>query len=243
MRRLNLRRLVAATTVLLMTTGTVSAQANRAEIERIVREYILANPEIIMEAVEILRERQAKAEQDQARRALAERRTEILNDPNAPVAGNPQGDVTLVEFFDYQCGYCKSVHPTVKDLVAGDGRIRRVYKEFPILGPASVVASRAALAARNQGKYLEMHDALMEARGQMDEALVMRIARSVGLDVERLKRDMQAPDIEQHIQANRALATALGIQGTPAFIIGDQLVPGAADLATLRGLVRQARGS
>ncbi|MFN8924770.1 MAG: DsbA family protein [Rhodospirillales bacterium] len=216
---------------------------DRAEIERIVRDVIRENPEIVLEALEALRSREAKAREEQARRMLTERREDLLRDPASPVGGNPQGDVTIVEFFDYQCGYCKTVHGTVKDLLASDGRIRTVYTEFPILGPGSVLASRAALASRGQGKYLAFHDALMEARGAMNEETVLRIARSVGLDVDRLRRDMHAPEVERAIRANMALAEALGIQGTPAFVIGDQVVPGALELDGLRMLIRRARGS
>jgi protein-disulfide isomerase len=219
-------------------TGSV----DRAEVERIVREYLLANPEIVMEAVQVLRERQARAEEEAARTAIASSRPALVSDPRDPVGGNPRGDVTVVEFFDYQCGYCKQVHPTVRALLEADTGVRKVYKEFPILGPASVTAARAALAAKAQGRYEEMHAALMEARGQLDDDRVLRIARSVGLDVERLRADMASPAVERHIQETMALAAAIGIRGTPAFVIGDQLVPGATDLATLQRLVREARG-
>jgi protein-disulfide isomerase len=215
---------------------------DRGEIERIVRDVIRENPEIVLEALDALRTREAKAREEQALRMLTERREELLRDPASPVGGNPQGDVTIVEFFDYQCGYCKTVHGTMKDLLASDERIRKVYKEFPILGPGSVIASRAALASRAQGRYLAFHDALMEARGAMNEETVLRIARSVGLDVDRLRRDMSAPEVERAIRANMALAQALGIQGTPAFVIGDQVVPGAMEIDGLRMLVRRARG-
>jgi len=223
--------------------GSVKAQTvDRAEIERIVRETIRTNPEIVLEALETLRTRDAQAQEARVRRTLVERRADLLQDPAAPVAGNPQGDVTVVEFFDYQCGYCKSVHPTVKDLLAADGRIRKVYKELPILGPGSVIAARAALASRAQGRYLPFHDALMEARGPVTEDSVMRIARSVGLDVDRLRRDMGGAEVERAIRANMDLADALGIRGTPAFVIGDQIAPGALDLQGLQMMVRRARG-
>lgn len=233
-----------AAAALVAGAGPAGAQVrDRAEIERIVRDVIRDNPEIVLEALESLRTREAQAREERARKAVVDRRPELLQDPASPVGGNPQGDVTIVEFFDYQCGYCKAVHPTMKDLLASDGRIRKVYKEFPILGPGSVIASRAALASRAQGKYLAFHDALMEARGAMNEETVMRIARSVGLDVDRLKRDMNAPEVEQAIRANMNLADALGIQGTPAFVVGEQVVPGALELDGLRLLVRRARGS
>ncbi len=241
--RRRLFALLLAVVPFVAAAGPAAAQVrDRAEIERIVRDVIRENPEIVLEALEALRSREAKAREEQARRMLTERRDELLRDPASPVGGNPQGDVTIVEFFDYQCGYCKTVHPTVRDLLASDGRIRKVYKEFPILGPGSVIASRAALASRAQGRYHAFHDALMEARGAMNEEVVLRIARSVGLDVDRLKRDMSAPEVERAIRANMALAEALGIQGTPAFVIGEQVVPGALEIDGLRMLVRRARG-
>ena len=157
------------------------------------------------------------------------------------VAGNPQGDVTVVEFFDYQCGYCKAVQADTQTLIKGDSKLRFVLKEFPILGPASVVASKAALASRGQGKYVEFHNALMAQRGQLDEAVIMRLAKSVGLDTDRLKKDMDSPDVLKVIAANQALAEKLNIRGTPAFVFGDELVPGAIKLDDMKRLTDAAR--
>jgi protein-disulfide isomerase len=209
--------------------------------EQRVREYLLRNPEVIMEALQILQERQRAAEAENLKRAIAERSEEILNDPDAPVGGNPSGDVTLVEFFDYNCPYCRRVAPTVVELGESDPDLRVVYKEFPILGPESEFAARAALAARKQGKYVPFHNALMRATDQVTEQTVIEIAREVGVDTEQLKADMQDPAIEGAIARNLRLANALGITGTPSFIIGQELVPGAADLGRLQGLVVRAR--
>jgi protein-disulfide isomerase len=158
------------------------------------------------------------------------------------VLGNRNGDVTVVEFFDYRCPYCKRAAPVLDEVIKADGRVRRVMKEFPILGPDSVIASRAALAARAQGKYEELHRALIGARGQLDESAVMAAAKGVGLDLDRLRRDMRSTEIDGIIRRNRELAESLEITGTPAFVIGDAFLPGAADAATFRSLIQKARG-
>jgi protein-disulfide isomerase len=209
--------------------------------EQRVREYLLQNPEVIMEALQILQERQRAAEAEGLKRTIAERSDEILNDPDAPVGGNPAGDVTLVEFFDYNCPYCRRVAPTVVELEETDPDLRLVYKEFPILGPGSQFAARAALASRKQGKYVAFHNAVMQASEQVTEESVMEIARTVGLDPEQLKTDMQDPAIQEAIARNLRLANALGITGTPSFVIGQEIVPGAADLGTLQDLIARAR--
>ena len=188
-----------------------------------------------------MQERQRASEAENLKRRLAERRAEILHDPAAPVGGNPDGDVTLVEFFDYNCPYCRRVAPSVAELVETDPDLRVVYKEYPILGPGSQFAARAALASAKQGKYASFHHALMEADGQVTEQTVIEVARTVGLDIERLRADMEDPAIQEAIARNLQLANALGITGTPSFIIGQELVPGAVDLGTLLGLIDRAR--
>jgi protein-disulfide isomerase len=211
------------------------------EFEQRVRDFLLEHPEVIMEALQILQERQRAAEAEDLKRTIAERSQEILNDPDAPVGGNPRGDVTLVEFFDYNCPYCRGVAPTVVELEEADPDLRLVYKEFPILGPGSQFAARAALASRKQGKYVPFHKALMQAAEQVTEQSVMEIARAVGLDTEQLTADMRAPAIQDAIARNLRLANALGITGTPSFVIGQEVVPGAADFRTLQGSVARAR--
>ncbi len=217
-------------------------EADKTAIEQIVRDYLMAHPDIIIDSLNAYREQQEAAQAETQRKALAGRQEELKNDPASPVAGNPKGDVTLVEFFDYQCGYCKAVHADTRKLIDSDGKLRFVYKEFPILGPASVTAARAALAAHRQGKYAELHNALMENRGQLDDDKIMRIAGSVGgLDLERLKKDMQAPEIQASLEKNLRLAQELNIRGTPAFVIGDQIMPGAIDLERMRMMVAEER--
>jgi len=202
---------------------------DRKAVESIVREYILANPEIIAEAILALQEK----EEAQARQAVVDavraNRAELFNSATTPVLGNPKGDVTLVEFFDYNCGYCKAAHPERTAAVEADGKVRLVLKEFPILSPSSVEAARAALAAHLQGRYAPMHEGLIAHKGALDTAAIDRIARAAGVDVERMRKDMESPTVTREIEANRALAQALGIRGTPGFVVGEQVVPGAID--------------
>ena len=207
-----------------------------------VRAYLLAHPEVIVEAVQIYQQRQQAAQAETVKGTIAERADEIFRDPAAPVSGNGRGDVTLVEFFDYNCKYCRAVAPTVDAVLGADAGLRLVYKEFPILGAGSEAAARVALAARRQGRYQELHEALMRVEMPVTEAKALQAAAAVGLDLERLRRDMADPAIDRAIARNQALAAALGINGTPGFVIGDQVVPGAVDRATLEGLVAQIRG-
>ncbi len=213
----------------------------RKAIEAIIHDYLMQNPEVLIDA---LREAEAKASSDadvKAAQVLRDRRHEVFDDPATPVGGNPQGDVTIVEFFDYRCPYCKQVHPAIQKLLDQDRKLRFVYKEFPVLGEQSDIAAHAALAARLQGKYEPFHNAMMAAKGQINEELVYRIAGSIGLDVDRLKRDMTDPEIDRALSANRSLAKALDLRGTPGFIIGDHIVPGAIDLDALKTMVADAR--
>lgn len=212
-------------------------------VEALVRQYILDHPEVIIESMQNYQIRQQLAEQEAATAALAANRDEIKNDASAPVAGNPRGDVTVVEFFDYRCAYCKRVLPSVRELLESDKNIRYVFKELPILGPDSVTASRAALAAWKIApeKYFAFHTALMEARGDLGEDQVLQIAEKVGLDRKKVKAGMAAPEVEKAIQRNLELAQKLRVQGTPAFVVGDALVPGAVDLEQLKELVASAR--
>ena len=240
-----MRRLLAIAVVLLSAAAPALAQPFSAEqkqaIEEMVRAYILKNPEIIRDAVEALQAKEQQSAAERRQQAMAQLKDELLSDPNAPVLGNPTGDVTVVEFFDYRCPYCKRSDPIVRQLVKEDGRIRRVMKEFPILGPESVFASRAALAAHAQDKSQPLHRALMGAKGALDSETVLKLAKEAGLDMERLKRDMHAPAIDQALKRNRDLAGMLEITGTPAFIIGGEFVPGAAELDTFKAIVARAR--
>lgn len=237
----------AATLVILIVLGSLlvwrlsGTPSGEADVERIVRQYLLKNPEVIAEAIASLEQKREAAQTAAAHQALGQNQGPLYNDAEAPVGGNPQGDVTIVEFFDYRCGYCRKVHPAVENVLKKDAKVRIIYKEFPILGPPSVLAARAALASRAQGKYVAFHNALMSGGGSFSEAEILETAASVGLDSERLKKDMAAPEIEAILQKNFALAQALAIRGTPAFVVGKKLIPGAMEEADLAGLIQEAR--
>lgn len=209
--------------------------------EAVVRDTLRAHPELVLEALQVLQDRDADAEQAQRRAAIAAHRDALLNDPNAFVAGNPEGDVSLVEFFDYRCIYCRRSMATVAALLKQDPKLRVVYKEFPILGPQSVTAARLAVAARKDARYEALHDTLMTAPAPLDEDTVLKIAADLGFDRAALAEGMKAPEVEQILKANHDLARQLGITGTPAFIIGDTLIPGVVSLDDLKALVAGVR--
>ncbi|HEX6956880.1 MAG TPA: thioredoxin domain-containing protein [Ferrovibrio sp.] len=214
-------------------------------LETLVHEILVKNPEILVDAMHALDARQQEQAAQASRAAIAANAKEVFNDGHSFVAGNPKGDVTIVEFFDYRCPYCKQMQPHLQALLKEDGKIRLILKELPVLGPDSVLASRAAVAALAQQKgtrYYAFHDAMMGFHGQLTEAEVFRMAGEAGLDVTALKADMEDPRVEQALRANLALAQKLGIEGTPGFIVGGELIPGAVSLDSLRQLVKQARG-
>lgn len=210
-------------------------------VKKMIHDYLVENPSVIAEAIEALREKEQIAAETDAKKAMVERKDAIFNDPNNPVLGNPKGDVTVVEFFDYRCPYCKSMSDTVFETIKADGKVRLVMKELPVLGPDSVTASRAALAARNQKKYEEFHHAMMRLKGQVNEQVILKTAADVGLNVEKLKHDMEDDQIDKQIRDNIELARALNLSGTPGFIVGDQVVPGAMPGTALKQLIDQAR--
>jgi protein-disulfide isomerase len=221
--------------------ASIAQDLTDERIKELALQAIRENPQIIMEAVQILEAEQAAAQSQAQAEVLNNERQLLERDSNAPVLGNPDGDVTVVEFFDYNCPYCKRAMAEVQGLLDGDDNVRLVYREWPILGDGSVFAAKAALASREQGKYEEFHWALMGMQGRAEEASVMRIAEEVGLDVERLREDMEAPEIQEHIATSMRLTQALGFSGTPSFVIGDNLVPGFVEVDQLRALVEETR--
>jgi len=214
---------------------------SREQIEQIVREYLQNNPEVVVDALRAAQMKQREAQRQQQSQAVTKHREELVRDSTSPAGGNVAGDVTVVEFFDYACPHCKAVATQVKQLLRDDPKVRIVYKELPVLGEPSVNAARAALAAREQNKYFAFHDALMAAPPPLNDALIFRVAGQVGLDVDRLKTDMASAPISAALQKNQALAQALGVSGTPAFVIGDDVAPGAVPLARLKEMVAKAR--
>lgn len=233
---------VAAAIFLVLGTLAQAEPLSEERVKELVLETIRENPKIIREAIELLQRQQQDEQAKQIKGVLSKNRETIERDSNAPVLGNPEGGVTVVEFFDYNCPYCKRAVDDVKSLIQDDKDIRLVYREFPILGDGSVFAARAALAARKQGQYEEMHWALMSLN-RAEEKTVLKTAGELGLDLEKLKSDMKAPEVDEHIQKSMQLAQMLGITGTPSFIIGDALGPGALPLEELQKMVAESRAS
>lgn len=223
-------------------TAAVAAEMSQDEFEQRVRNYLLEHPEVIGDALSRLQAKQGEQDAAAAKDVLKAHATEVFQDPDSPVGGNPNGDVTLVEFFDYNCPYCRTMAPLMTQAEAADPKLRIVYKEFPILGPTSVFAAKAALAANKQGKYVAFHRALFQVRGQVDEGKVLEVAGAVGLDVARMKSDMQDTAIESNLGKNGKLAEALHITGTPGFVIGDEVTTGATTgLDALQALIGKGR--
>ena len=212
-----------------------------SEVERVVERYLRENPQTVVDAIRTYQARAEKAQREEQKQLARSRWQELAHHPDDPVIGNPNGDVTLVEFFDYRCGYCRRSFDELLALIREDPQLRVVLKEFPILGPDSVVAAQASLAALRQGKYAELHTAMMREPGQLDELRIYDIAAEVGLDVDKLRRDMDAPEVEATIRRNLALARELGVKGTPFFFSRNDLIPGAAGADALRGLIAGAR--
>ncbi|UCH73227.1 MAG: DsbA family protein [Rhodospirillales bacterium] len=248
----------AAIGILLVVLGSAPAaaaeftDAQKAEIERIVGEYIAKNPEfiadylrenpeILIEVSEILRARQIALEEEAKAFALSAYRDQIERHPMTPVSGNAKGDVTLVEFFDYNCGYCKRVFSYIPGLIKEDPNLRVVWKEFPILGPVSRYAATAAMAADRQGKYSEFHNAVMGGGRLVSQDQVLAIAERIGLDMERLRQDMADPAIEAYLDETIELAGALGINGTPGFVVGGQVIAGAVSKEAMLQAIDLAR--
>lgn len=212
----------------------------RSEIVRILREALVKDPSILRDAVEALQASEKGQEEASARASLAANRDHLVDSAD-PVAGNPNGNVTVVEFFDVRCTYCKRLEAPMAELLKQDPKIRLVYKDLPVLGPASVLGAKALLAAQKQGRYELMRDALMQTNIPVTEDSLRAEAERLGLDWAKMSQDMDAPDVDARIQKNLKLASALGIQGTPAMVIGDTLIPGAIDLPELKRVVADAR--
>jgi protein-disulfide isomerase len=218
----------------------------RGEIERIVKEYLLGHPELLQEVMAELEKRQATAEAEKHLAAVKEHSASIFTSPRQVTLGNTQGDVTVVEFFDYNCGYCKRAMTDMLDLMKNDGKLRFVLKEFPVLGEGSVQAAQVAAAVRMQDKtggkkYLEFHQKLLAGRGPADKARALAVAKEVGLDVARIEKDIASDEVKATLEENFKLAEALGLNGTPSYVVGNDVVVGAVGLGTLKEKVNAAR--
>ncbi|MCC7252070.1 DsbA family protein [Hyphomicrobium sp.] len=218
-------------------TGLIGANSSSASfspdqrraIEGIVKDYLVQNPEIFLEVQSALEAKVAREEAERTKALVASYAKEIYRAPNAPVAGNPDGDITVVEFFDYNCGYCKRGFAEIAKLVEQDKNVRVVFKEFPILRDESEQAAHVALAARMQGKYWEVHSDLITTKGLVNEAVGLKIAEKHGLDMEKLKADMASPEVKAEIDRVKELAQKLSINGTPHFLVGDRAIGGAPE--------------
>lgn len=224
--------------------GLSACAPTDAALDQHIHDYILSHPEIIPEAERVLASRQAQERLARTRTALDENRGALEHDTLDPAIGNPKGDVTIVEFFDDECPFCKMLAPTLDKVVAADPGVRVVFKEFPILGPGSEVAARYALAAHRQGRFAEIHAALMADKTpehQLSEAHILEIAAGLGLDMAQLARDVQDPALQERIQKNRDLARRINITATPGLVIGDTAQSGALTPDALMKLIAAAR--
>lgn len=215
-----------------------SGQMGKEQADQAMKEWVMKNPQVILDAVSEYQRTGARTQQTEA----LKKNTEFLfNDPTAPEAGNPKGDVTVVEFFDYNCGYCKHVLPVVQEVLEKDKNVRFVFKDFPILGPTSHTAAEWALAAHKQGKYFAFHSLMMAHKGQIDDAALEKAAAAAGMDVAQARKDAGSEEINAQIDRNLGLANSLGLNGTPAFIVGDQIMPGALSAEELQARIKQSR--
>ena len=243
--------LLAAAAILLALPAVGLAQAQkfspeqRSEIEGIVKDYLLAHPEVMQDVMAELEKRQQAAEVEKHRSAVEENGKALFSSPHQVVLGNPQGNVTMVEFFDYNCGFCRRALADMLDLLKTDPNLKFVLKEFPVLGEGSIEAAHVAVAARMQDttgkKYIEFHQKLLGGRGQADRARALAVAKDVGFDMARIERDMASDEVKKTIAENMKLADALGVSGTPSYVVGSEVVIGAVGLEALREKITAGR--
>jgi protein-disulfide isomerase len=223
--------------------GEAIPPLSRQQIEQIVRDYLLREPDILFQAAQIYEQRRKTRPAAEIRETIAKARA-ALTDVQAPSIGASTPKITLIEFFDFRCVYCRRMSPIIEQIVQENADIRVVFKDLPILGPVSTIASHAVLAARLQqpDRYYAFHQALMRAN-DLSEARVLGIAGELGLDIDRLRRDMTSPEVKAELDANGALAKALGIAGTPAFILGESLIPSSLSKPDLVRRIEEVRKS
>ena len=221
------------------------SDAQRGEIERIVKEYLLAHPEVLQEVIGELEKRQNAAESEKQIAGVRQHKEVLFNSTHQVTLGNPQGDVTMVEFFDYNCGYCKRALSDMLRLIKGDPNLKVVLKEYPVLGPGSLEAAQVAVAARMQDKtgkkYLDFHQRLLGARGPADKAHALAAAKDAGFDVARLEKDLASDEVRETLRENMKIADAIGLNGTPSYVIGSDVVIGAQGYDVLKEKVDAAR--
>ena len=228
------------------TTGDHRLSDNQTKaVKSLINQYIMENPQIILKALKEMEQRDAEKRALDIKHKISLFKNKLHYDPNSPVGGNPNGNITVVEFFDYRCGYCKRVYPTIMKVIRKDGNIRYIYKELPILGSESLLTSKIALAVWliEKEKYYKFHSLIMKSRGSLNKASLLKMAESLGIEKTLILKTVDSTKIQNIIKNNHKLAQSLNITGTPAFIIGEQLVPGAIDSSVLKDLIKKARGS
>ena len=245
-------RMIAAVCAAMLVTALPQASradefsaSQKSEIESTVRAYLVAHPEVLQEAMAELEKRQTAADAEKHKTAVKDNATALYSSPRQVNLGNPQGNVTFVEFFDYNCGYCKRAMSDMLTLLKDDPKLKVVLKEFPVLGPGSVEAAQVAVAVRMQDKtgkkYLEFHQKLLGGRGQADKAHALAAAKDVGMNMAQIDKDMASPEVKSTIDENMKLAEALGLNGTPSYVIGSDVVVGAVGLPALEEKINTAR--
>ncbi len=237
--------LVGLAASILVAGGGASAdepKLTQQDIEKIVRDYLLREPEVLAEAFRRLQQRQSAAAQTKSKQAIRDHQNALFSDRTSPVEGNAQGKVIIVEFFDYRCVHCRNVASTIDQLISSNASVRVIYKNFPVLGEPSVLAARAAVAAQQQGGWPKLHRALLAYDGDFSVESLAALSASVGLDSTKLKTDMMSPATDQALQANLTLAAALGLDATPSFVIGDRVIRGALSPEAFQALVDEESG-
>jgi protein-disulfide isomerase len=236
---------IAAPFAALAQNGTSFTPDQTKEIQQIMHDYLVKNPQVLIEASQALQQQQMAKIQQAASKAISNNIKDIFSNPDSPVIGNPSGDVTLVEFMDYQCVHCKEMTPVIGDLIKANPKLRVIFKELPIFGPTSEYAAKAALAAQKQNKYAAFHDALMNDSNPLSKDEVLKIAKSVGLDTDKLEKDINDPSVDKQLKDNFRLAQELNLVGTPAIVVGNRqgsktaFVPGTASKENLQQLITQ----
>jgi protein-disulfide isomerase len=213
------------------------------QIKNMIRQFLFKNPQALREAIINLQAYERKQQQLAARQMLIQEGKSLYRSPYSFVAGNPNGDVTLIEFFDYNCSFCRRSMKDLMTLISTDSNLKVIFKEFPILGDGSMYAARAAMASIKQGKYMEFHMAMMQIRGTADENSVLEIAEEIGLDIAKLKQDMEASYVSAEIKDVLRSASVIGVNGTPAYVVGDRLIAGAVGITELRRQIAEVRNS
>ncbi len=227
--------------------ATVLPEGEKAAIQELIKTYLTKDhPEVVMQAMQELQKRDQASAEAKTGDAIKTNKDKIYNDPMSPFSGTTKADVTIVEFSDFQCGYCKMSHPFVQKILSEDKNVRFIYKDFPVLGPASTTAAKVAIAAFRQGgndKYIKLHDALLDLKEHLNDDMIYKTAKDAGLDVEKLKKDANDDTTQKQVQSNLDLGTEIGVRGTPMFIVNDKVYPGALQYDQLKKAIEDARAA